>query len=91
MESVSGFVWIGRRKARVRAVRGITGTVATVVRGRAEPEEPGPPAPWRRVRDVVLLAHMGSATVPTRTPMARLGAEEVIAVPDGRDPPVVVV
>ena len=27
----------------------------------------------------------------TRTPMARLRAEEVIAVPDGRDPPVVVV
>ena len=36
--------------------------------------------------DVVLLPHVGSATVETRTAMARLAADNVVAVLAGRDP-----
>jgi glyoxylate reductase len=39
----------------------------------------------------VLLPHIGSATVSTRNAMARLCAENVIAVIDGRPPPAAVV
>jgi lactate dehydrogenase-like 2-hydroxyacid dehydrogenase len=43
------------------------------------------------LRNVVLLPPMGSATAQTRTAMARLCAEKVIAVRDRREPPAVVV
>ncbi|MBR7744744.1 D-glycerate dehydrogenase [Phycicoccus sp. BSK3Z-2] len=36
--------------------------------------------------DVVLLPHVGSATLETRTAMADLAADNVVAVLDGRDP-----
>lgn len=41
--------------------------------------------------DVVLLPHVGSATVETRTAMADLAAANVAAVLDGREPPTPVV
>jgi glyoxylate reductase len=53
--------------------------------------EPHVPADLRELRDTVLLPHVGSATAATREAMARLCAENVIAVLDGRDPPAPVV
>ncbi len=49
--------------------------------------EPHVPAELRELRNTVLTAHMGSATVATRDAMARLCAENVIAVIEGREPP----
>ena len=48
--------------------------------------EPHVPSDLRELRDTVLLPHIGSATAATRDAMARLCAENVIAVLDGRDP-----
>jgi glyoxylate reductase len=53
--------------------------------------EPHVPADLRELRNTVLLPHVGSATAATRDAMARLCAENVIAVLDGRDPPAPVV
>jgi glyoxylate reductase len=53
--------------------------------------EPHVPADLRKLRNTVLLPHVGSATAATRDAMARLCAENVIAVLDGRDPPTPVV
>lgn len=53
--------------------------------------EPGVPAALRGLRNTVLLPHIGSATVTTRNAMARLCAENVIAVIDGLEPPAAVV
>jgi glyoxylate reductase len=39
------------------------------------------------LENVVLLPHLGSATVETRTAMAKLAAENAIAVLEGRRPP----
>jgi glyoxylate reductase len=50
-------------------------------------DEPYVPAALRECRNTVLLPHIGSATVATRDAMARLCAENVIAVIDGREPP----
>ena len=49
-------------------------------------DEPHVPAELRDLRNTVLLPHVGSATATTRDAMARLCAENVIAVLDGRDP-----
>jgi glyoxylate reductase len=49
-------------------------------------DEPHVPAELRELRNTVLLPHVGSATAATRDAMARLCAENVIAVLDGRDP-----
>ena len=54
-------------------------------------DEPHVPADLRELRNTVLLPHVGSATAATRDAMARLCAENVIAVLDGRDPPTPVV
>jgi glyoxylate reductase len=54
-------------------------------------DEPHVPADLRELRNTVLLPHIGSATAGTRDAMARLCAENVIAVLDGRDPPTPVV
>ena len=54
-------------------------------------DEPYVPADLRELRNTVLLPHVGSATAATRDAMARLCAENVIAVLDGRDPPALVV
>jgi glyoxylate reductase len=54
-------------------------------------DEPHVPADLRELRNTVLLPHVGSATAATRDAMARLCAENVIAVLDGRDPPAPVV
>jgi glyoxylate reductase len=54
-------------------------------------DEPNVPAELRELRNTVLLPHVGSATAATRDAMARLCAENVIAVLDGRDPPAPVV
>ena len=54
-------------------------------------DEPHVPAELRELRNTVLLPHVGSATAATRDAMARLCAENVIAVIDGRDPPTPVV
>jgi lactate dehydrogenase-like 2-hydroxyacid dehydrogenase len=96
MESVSGLVWIGRGETRalVLLAVGITGTVATAVKGWAlerSPTSPGRRRRLRELRNVVLLPPMGSATAQTRTATARLCAEKVIAVRDRREPPAVVV
>jgi glyoxylate reductase len=53
--------------------------------------EPHVPADLRELRNTVLLPHVGSATAATRDAMARLCADNVIAVVDGRDPPTPVV
>src|ERR687893_1204530 len=39
------------------------------------------------LENVVLVPHLGSATVETRTAMAELAAANVVAVLDGREPP----
>ena len=48
--------------------------------------EPHVPSELRELRGTVLLPHVGSATAATRDAMARLCADNVIAVLDGRDP-----
>jgi glyoxylate reductase len=54
-------------------------------------DEPHVPVELRELRGTVLLPHIGSATAKTRDAMARLCADNVIAVLDGRDPPAAVV
>ncbi|HUO70368.1 MAG TPA: D-glycerate dehydrogenase [Solirubrobacteraceae bacterium] len=54
-------------------------------------DEPNIPSALRESRNTVLLPHIGSATQATRDAMARLCAENVIAVIDGREPPAAVV
>jgi lactate dehydrogenase-like 2-hydroxyacid dehydrogenase len=53
-------------------------------------EEPHVPAELRDSPRTVLLPHLGSATAPTRDAMARLCAENVIAVLAGQEPPAAV-
>jgi glyoxylate reductase len=48
--------------------------------------EPDIPAELLELENVVLAPHIGSATRPARDGMARLAAENVIAVLEGRDP-----
>lgn len=50
-------------------------------------DEPHVPAELRELSNTVLLPHIGSATVATRDAMARLCAENLLAVIDGREPP----
>jgi lactate dehydrogenase-like 2-hydroxyacid dehydrogenase len=50
-------------------------------------DEPHVPPDLRELPNTVLLPHIGSATGTTRDAMARLCADNVIAVIDGRDPP----
>jgi glyoxylate reductase len=50
-------------------------------------DEPSVPLELRRLTNTVLLPHLGSATATTRDAMARLCAENVIAVIEGREPP----
>lgn len=54
-------------------------------------DEPHVPLALRELPNTVLLPHIGSATVATRDAMARLCAENVIAVIEGREPPAPVV
>lgn len=54
-------------------------------------DEPHVPAELRELPNTVLLPHIGSATVTARDGMARLCAENVIAVLEGREPPAAVV
>jgi lactate dehydrogenase-like 2-hydroxyacid dehydrogenase len=54
-------------------------------------DEPHVPEELRKLPNTVLLPHVGSATAGTRDAMARLVAENVIAVIDGREPPAPVV
>jgi glyoxylate reductase len=54
-------------------------------------DEPHVPSDLRKLSNTVLLPHVGSATAATRDAMARLCADNVIAVLDGRDPPTPVV
>lgn len=54
-------------------------------------DEPHVPVELRELPNTVLLPHVGSATAATRDAMARLVAENVIAVIDGREPPAAVV
>jgi glyoxylate reductase len=54
-------------------------------------DEPDVPAQLRALPNTVLLPHIGSATVTTRNAMARLCAENVLAVIDGRPPPTPVI
>lgn len=49
-------------------------------------DEPNVPAALRQLPNTVLLPHIGSATGATRKAMARLCAENVIAVLEGRGP-----
>ena len=49
------------------------------------------PRELRELPNTVLLPHLGSATAATRNAMARLCAENVIAVIEGRTPPTPVV
>jgi glyoxylate reductase len=50
-------------------------------------DEPHVPPELRALPNTVLLPHLGSATGTTRAAMARLCAENVLAVIDGREPP----
>jgi glyoxylate reductase len=54
-------------------------------------DEPHVPAELRELPNTVLLPHVGSATVATRDAMARLCAENIIAVLEGREPPTPVI
>jgi glyoxylate reductase len=54
-------------------------------------DEPHVPRELRELPNTVLLPHLGSATGATRDGMARLCAENVIAVIEGREPPAPVV
>jgi glyoxylate reductase len=54
-------------------------------------DEPHVPPDLRELPNTILLPHIGSATAATRDAMARLCAENVIAVLDGGDPPAPVV
>ncbi len=54
-------------------------------------DEPHVPADLLQITNTVLVPHIGSATRPARDAMARLCAENVIAVLDGREPPTPVV
>lgn len=54
-------------------------------------DEPDVPAELRELPNTVLLPHIGSATVTARDAMARLCAENIIAVMEGREPPAPVV
>ena len=54
-------------------------------------DEPHVPSDLRGLPNTVLLPHIGSATGTTRDAMARLCADNVIAVLDGLDPPTAVV
>ena len=53
-------------------------------------DEPNVPRGLRGLPNTVLLPHIGSATATTRDAMARLCAENVIAVIEGREPPAAV-
>jgi glyoxylate reductase len=53
-------------------------------------DEPHVPPGLRDLPNTVLLPHIGSATAATRDAMARLCAENVIAVIDGQEPPAAV-
>lgn len=53
-------------------------------------DEPHVPQELRGLPNTVLLPHVGSATATTRDAMARLCAENVIAVIEGREPPAAV-
>jgi glyoxylate reductase len=53
--------------------------------------EPAVPAALAALPNTVLVPHVGSATRDTRDAMARLCAENVIAVLDGREPPTPIV
>lgn len=53
-------------------------------------DEPHVPAELTELPNTVLLPHLGSATAATRNAMARLCAQNVIAVIDGREPPAAV-
>jgi glyoxylate reductase len=50
-------------------------------------DEPDVPLELRELPNTVLLPHVGSATEATRDAMARLCAENVVAVIEGREPP----
>jgi lactate dehydrogenase-like 2-hydroxyacid dehydrogenase len=54
-------------------------------------DEPHVAPALRQLPNTVLLPHIGSATASTRDAMARLCAENVIAVIDGREPPAAVI
>ena len=54
-------------------------------------DEPDVPTELRELPNTVLLPHIGSATVSARDAMARLCAENVVAVIDGKEPPAPVV
>ena len=54
-------------------------------------DEPNVPDELRELPNTVLLPHLGSATAATRNAMARLCAENVIAVVEGREPPTPVI
>jgi glyoxylate reductase len=54
-------------------------------------DEPHVPQELRELPNTVLLPHLGSATATARDAMARLCAENVIAVIEGREPPTPVV
>jgi glyoxylate reductase len=54
-------------------------------------DEPDVPVELRQLPNTVLLPHVGSGTITARDAMARLCAENVIAVMEGREPPAPVV
>lgn len=71
--------------ALVEALRsgGIAGAALDVMQ-----TEPLPPdSPLCGMDDVLLLPHIGSATVETRRAMAELAVDNLLAVLDGREPP----
>jgi glyoxylate reductase len=51
-----------------------------------EKEPPSPNNPLLKMKNVVLLPHIGSATFPTRTKMAEVAAENLLNVLNGKSP-----
>jgi lactate dehydrogenase-like 2-hydroxyacid dehydrogenase len=71
-------------EALIAALR--TGTIAGAALDVYE-NEPGVPSALRELDNVVLLPHLGSATLETRTEMGLLVLENLEAFLDGRQPP----
>jgi glyoxylate reductase len=63
------------------------GTIAGAALDVLDPEPPAPDDPLLSMENVIVLPHIGSATVETRAAMRELAVRNLIAVLTGRTPP----